>query len=373
MQITDNKKIVAYYRVSTNRQMDKGYSIENQKRMVEQYADLYGYEIVAAFQEDRSGTSMAKRSELKKALAVIDAGNAGGLITHKLDRLTRSVRDLHQLLDDYFTSKATLISVGEQLSTDTPAGRMILTILMSVSEWEAAKIKERVVATHEHLKRVNKRQGTIPYGKKLRGDARKTIIRCSEEQAVISSITTMRLSGMKYVDIVKSLDEQGVKNRKGKPFKYQSVRKIFIANNTEKANAKAKRKEKQLEERAEKKAETSRYYLDSDKRSPWFELKKEITYNIRIAKRRKEECLALFEAFNGQPRATDYKKAVERYDKSRMKCEKLIASMEEHTAFIQENRFGEPAQMKAYREKYEAATSIDEATKKRWEGFIIHA
>ena len=372
MQATENKKIVAYYRVSTNRQMDKGYSIENQKRMVEQYADLYGYEIVGSFQEDKSGTSMAKRTELKKALALIDAGTAFGLITHKLDRLTRSVRDLHQLLDEYFTSKATLISVGEQLSTDTPAGRMILTILMSVSEWEAAKIKERVVSTHAHLKANSLRQGTIPYGKKLDGDT-SALIDCKEEKAVIDTIVNLRLDGMRYKDIVVELSSAGVENRKGESFKYQSIRKLFIDNTFPAQQAQAKRKQEQNRKDALKpQRKPSPYDLNHEKREPWFKLKKEITYNIRIAKRRKEECLSLFEVFNGQPRATDYKKAVERYDRSRMKCEELLGMMEYHKSFSDLNSDGR-TQARKYRMKYEEATSIDNATKASWERFIIHA
>jgi hypothetical protein len=61
----------------------------------------------------------------------------------KLDRLTRSVRDLGALLDGYFHDRFALLSVMDSIDTRTAGGRLVLNVLASVSQWERETIAER--------------------------------------------------------------------------------------------------------------------------------------------------------------------------------------------------------------------------------------
>jgi DNA invertase Pin-like site-specific DNA recombinase len=60
-------------------------------------------------------------------------GEAEALLVAKLDRLTRSVKDLGTLLDKYFADDFTLLSVADSIDTRTAAGRLVLNVLMSVA------------------------------------------------------------------------------------------------------------------------------------------------------------------------------------------------------------------------------------------------
>jgi hypothetical protein len=63
-------------------------------------------------------------------------GRAEALLVAKLDRLTRSVVHLGELVETYFSdSKSALLSVGEQIDTRSAAGRLVLNILASVSHY----------------------------------------------------------------------------------------------------------------------------------------------------------------------------------------------------------------------------------------------
>jgi site-specific DNA recombinase len=60
-----------------------------------------------------------------------------------LDRITRSVRHLSDLLDTFAKQHVALVSASESLNTESAAGRMVVRLLAVVSEWERDAIGER--------------------------------------------------------------------------------------------------------------------------------------------------------------------------------------------------------------------------------------
>ena len=138
-------RAIAYLRVSTDKQADEGVSLEAQRAKLEAYASLYDLDLVAVEVDAGVSAKSLDRPALGRALAMLRAGRADALLVVKLDRLTRSVRDLGELLDGYFgpEKKAALLSVADQIDTRTAAGRMVLNILTSVAQWEREAIGER--------------------------------------------------------------------------------------------------------------------------------------------------------------------------------------------------------------------------------------
>ena len=130
-------RTVAYLRVSTDHQADRGVSLEAQRAKVEAYASLYDLELVAVeVDAGASAKSLSGRPALSRALSMLEAGEADALLVVKLDRLTRSVRDLGALLDTFQAGGWELMSVSEQVDTRTAAGRLVLNVLASIFQWE---------------------------------------------------------------------------------------------------------------------------------------------------------------------------------------------------------------------------------------------
>src|ERR1039457_349120 len=83
------------------------------------------------------------RPGLQRLLSLVSAAKVDAVIVAKVDRLTRSVKDLCGLLELFERRKVALISVAEALDTGSAAGRLVITIMGAVSQWEREAIGER--------------------------------------------------------------------------------------------------------------------------------------------------------------------------------------------------------------------------------------
>jgi DNA invertase Pin-like site-specific DNA recombinase len=99
-------------------------------------------------QEKRSG--VAQRPELQSLLARLRPGDV--LVVYKLDRLSRSLRDLLRLLETLEQGGVTFRSLTESIDTSSPAGRMFCHMLGAFAEFERAMIRERCAAGFEAAK-----------------------------------------------------------------------------------------------------------------------------------------------------------------------------------------------------------------------------
>ena len=197
-------RAIAYLRVSTEKQSSEGVSLEAQRRQVEAYASLYGIELVAVIVETGSASTMA-RPGLQDALARLASGEAQALLVTKLDRLTRSIRDLGDMIETAFgKGGASLMSVGEQIDTRTAAGRMVLNVLMSVSQWEREAIGERTSVAMQHKLAAGEYVGgKVPFGKRVDADGR--LVADDAETAVAEKARALRATGLSLRDVAAAL------------------------------------------------------------------------------------------------------------------------------------------------------------------------
>ena len=138
-------RLVGYVRVSTDEQSREGVSLRAQRERIAAYCTSQAIELVG-IQTDGgvSGRVVpSKRPGLTRALEIIRTGDAEGLVVLKLDRLSRSTRDVLNLVDETKRDGWRLVSVSEQLDTATAAGRLVVTILSALAEMEAEQVSER--------------------------------------------------------------------------------------------------------------------------------------------------------------------------------------------------------------------------------------
>jgi DNA invertase Pin-like site-specific DNA recombinase len=210
------KRAIGYVRVSTESQATDGVSLDMQAEKIRAYCSLYGYDLQEIIIDAGASAKTLDRPGIGRALESIRKGQADALVVYKLDRLTRSVRDLDVLLSGYFADgQAALVSVCEQVDTTTATGRMVLNILMSVAQWERETISERTTEAMAHKKAKGEYVGgRVPYGYRI-GDDGVNLEAYGPEQDVISAIQTYRARGLKYREIVAALQADGVRTRTG--------------------------------------------------------------------------------------------------------------------------------------------------------------
>jgi len=220
-------RAVAYIRVSTDKQRERGLSLEAQQERVRAYAALYGLVIVEIVVEALSAKSL-KRPELQRALLMLENGQADALLVVKLDRMVRRVRDLGELIERYFApGKWDLFSVSEQIDTRSAAGRLVLNVLASVAEWEREVIGERTAAVLQHKRTLGEFTGgkTTPYGYVL-GEEGQELVPYPREQMVIDLARSLRSQGLSLRGVAGELRTRGYTNRMWRPWHAQQIATI---------------------------------------------------------------------------------------------------------------------------------------------------
>jgi site-specific DNA recombinase len=197
-------RVIAYVRVSTDKQASEGNSLEAQRAKIEAYVSAFGLELVGIEVDAGESASSLERPALQRALGRLDAFEASALLVVKLDRLTRSVRDLCDLVDTYFKDgECSLLSVSENIDTRSAAGRMVLNMLTVVGQWEREAIGERTRAVMQHMKATGCFTGGFPpYGFSLEAGA---LVANECEEGIIALARAFRLAGMSLRSVAAAL------------------------------------------------------------------------------------------------------------------------------------------------------------------------
>jgi site-specific DNA recombinase len=166
------------------------------------------------------------RPGVTRLLAMIDAGKVRTVIVAKLDRLTRSVKDLCTLLERFERRGVALVSVAESLDTGSAAGRLVLNIMTAVSQWEREAIGERTRDALGHKRHRGERVGNIPFGYRLASDGQH-VEPDPGEQSALAEIATLRRQGTPMRRIAATLNQQAHRTRRGTPWRLESVARVL--------------------------------------------------------------------------------------------------------------------------------------------------
>ena len=128
-----------YCRVSTADQ-----SCERQERELRAFAKRLGAQVVGVFRETASGIKN-NRAERKKVMALAQAPEIDAILVSELTRWGRSTMDLLQTLQELQSWKVSVLAVsGLQFDLSSPHGKLMVSILSSLAEFERDLLRERV-------------------------------------------------------------------------------------------------------------------------------------------------------------------------------------------------------------------------------------
>src|SRR5262249_13385563 len=148
----------------TDMQAEQGVSLEAQMEKIKAMAVVQSVELMDIITDGGESAKSLHRPGMQRLLALVRQGKVDSVIVTKLDRLTRSVKDLAELLECFEKNSVALVSVAECLDTKTAAGRLVLNIMMSVSQWEREAIGERTTDAMRHLKKSKAPYSPTPFG-----------------------------------------------------------------------------------------------------------------------------------------------------------------------------------------------------------------
>jgi DNA invertase Pin-like site-specific DNA recombinase len=168
------------------------------------------------------------RPGMVRILEMVQSRAVGMVIVAKLDRLTRSVKDLAVLLEQFQRRGVSLVSVAESLNTGSASGRLVLNIMVSVSQWEREAIGERTRDAMRHKKAKLEFVGNAPYGYRQAADKRHVEPEPGE-QAILERIQWLRKGGKSLRKIADQLNRQKIRTRQGSPWRHEYVHRLLKA------------------------------------------------------------------------------------------------------------------------------------------------
>jgi DNA invertase Pin-like site-specific DNA recombinase len=225
-------KLVAYLRVSTDRQAEHGLGLQVQEAAIRAWAKQNGHRI-GLWCRDKgvSGSNgLETREALPQALAALQGRTAAGLVVYRLDRLARDLVLQEQLLaeikrmgaDVYTTSAAEAGYLADD--PDDPSRKLIRQILGAVNEYERSLIRLRL-----RTGRARKgSDGGYAYGPPplgFRAEGRQLVADNSEQQ-VVERIRVLRAEGRSLRQIAETLTEEGFKPKRSETWHPGSLRLI---------------------------------------------------------------------------------------------------------------------------------------------------
>lgn len=222
MTTTEPLQLVAYYRVSTARQGESGLGLDAQRAKVAALADQRGAVVAAEFVEVESGRK-ADRPQLAAAMA--EARRLGAVVAvAKLDRLARDAELVLRLSREAERNGfGGLLFADLDVDASTAAGRMVLSLMASVAEFEARRISERTrealaAARARGVKLGGLRAGTITRNDGARDRA------TAESERLRPVLEPMAARGQSLRAMAAALAGLGITTRSGQPLSPSGVK-----------------------------------------------------------------------------------------------------------------------------------------------------
>ena len=218
-------KAIGYIRVSTRDQAESGVSLEAQRTKIEAYAVLHDLDLVDVIEDAGFSAKSLDRPGMADLLRLIRGRKVGVVIVAKLDRITRSVRDLGEPIELFQRSGVEFASVGDNIDTSTASGRLVLNVMGSVSQWEREAIGERtseaLAVMRSNGRRISRH---APYGFRFDGQG---WVEDEHEQRGVDFMRQLRADGLSLRRIAAELERHGHHNRQGRRLSAQTIANVL--------------------------------------------------------------------------------------------------------------------------------------------------
>lgn len=189
MNIENNKiKVAIYTRVSTTHQAEEGYSLDAQESTLKKLAEINNSEIYKIYSDKGiSGKDTIHRPAFLEMMEDMKDGKFQKIMVMKLDRISRSVADLENIIQELQKYKCAFESASEKIDTNSSMGLMFIRLLGVFAQFERERISERISdAFSIKIKNGSAITGALPIGYKigLNENNEKIVIKDPETQEI---------------------------------------------------------------------------------------------------------------------------------------------------------------------------------------------
>ena len=211
MEETDLKKNVAgiYIRVSTEDQVREGFSLGEQEEKLRQLCYYKDFEIYKVYKDAGiSAKNMKDRPAFQQMLEDMKAGKLNYIVSYKLDRVTRSVRDLEVLITTLEDYHCYLVCERDDVNTSTANGRFFVRMLTVLSQLEIEIVSERTKFGLNGAIKSGHIPGKCPFG--YYRDTDKTLKINNSTKDLVVRIFEMYLEGKSFQTIANILNSEKI-------------------------------------------------------------------------------------------------------------------------------------------------------------------
>lgn len=163
-------RAIAYLRVSTEEQAKKGISLDFQKALIKNWAAAKEWDLVDIIRDPGSSGKNLKRPGIQQVMKMCREDKIDTVIIYKLDRLSRRIKDMVDVVEVFEKHKVDLSSVTESLDTSTAMGRMFFWMMTVIGALERERIGERVSDARSFRTEKGEWTGRLPHGYELAFD-----------------------------------------------------------------------------------------------------------------------------------------------------------------------------------------------------------
>ena len=222
-----NKKMAGIYiRVSTEDQVREGFSLGEQEEKLKQLCKYKDFEIYKVYKDAGiSAKDMEHRPQFQKMLEDMKAGKINYIVAYKLDRVTRSVRDLETLISTLEQYHCYLICDRDDVNTSTANGRFFVRMLTVLSQLEIEIVSERTKFGMAGAIKAGHIPGSCPLG--YYRDKDKVCRVDHSTKDIVVRIFNMYLEGKSYQTIANILDREKVLYQEKKKWTDGAIKRII--------------------------------------------------------------------------------------------------------------------------------------------------
>ena len=212
----EERKVAGIYiRVSTEDQAREGFSLGEQEEKLKQLCDYKGYEVYKVYCDAGiSAKDMEHRPKFQEMLKDMKDEKINYIVAYKLDRVTRSVRDLEELISQLEKYNTYLVCDRDDVNTSTANGRFFVRMLTVLSQLEIEIVSERTKFGLNGAIKSGHLPGQVALGFKKDGN-RKTIIDPATAP-IVKRVFDLYLQGKTFLQISNIFNEEKVLNKNWK-------------------------------------------------------------------------------------------------------------------------------------------------------------